>query len=65
MNLKRKQKSAEELLKAETGFIRDLRPREYYVVATIAILWALFQLALPSVLIIDSTKKGRSTSLLP
>ena len=57
MILKRKQKSAEEILKAETGFIRDLRPYEYYIVATIAILWVLFQLALPSFLIIDSTKE--------
>jgi TRAP transporter 4TM/12TM fusion protein len=57
MILKREQKSAEEILKAETGFIRDLRPHEYYTVAAIAILWALFQLALPSFLIIDSTKE--------
>ncbi len=57
MILKRKQESAEEILKTETGFIRDLRPYEYYTVATIAILWVLFQLALPSFLIIDSTKE--------
>ena len=57
MILKRKQASPEELLKAETGFIRDLRPYEYYLVAAIAIAWALFQLALPSFLIIDSTRE--------
>jgi TRAP transporter 4TM/12TM fusion protein len=47
--------SAEDLLKVETGDIRSLRPHENYIVSIIAIAWALFQLALPSVLIIDST----------
>jgi TRAP transporter 4TM/12TM fusion protein len=49
--------SAEELLKEESGFIRNLRPFEYYLVATIGIAWALYQLALPSFLIIDTTKE--------
>jgi TRAP transporter 4TM/12TM fusion protein len=50
-------KTPEELLKAETGFIRNLRPAEYYLVAGIAIAWAIFQLSLPSFLIIASTKE--------
>jgi TRAP transporter 4TM/12TM fusion protein len=52
-----KEKSAEELLRMESGFIRDLPPVETALVSGIAILWALFQLALPSFLIIDSTKE--------
>ena len=54
---KKKMKTPEELLKAETGFIRNLRPVEYYLVAGIAIAWAIFQLSLPSFLIIASTKE--------
>ena len=52
-----KGKSAEELLRTESGFIRDLRPFEAWLVSGIAILWALFQLSLPCFLIIDSTKE--------
>ena len=57
--LKKRQanETAEELLKEESGFIRNLRPFEYYLVATIGIAWALYQLALPSFLIIDTTKE--------
>jgi len=57
MVLNKKGKSAEELLRAETGDIRSLRPHEYYIVAIIAISWALFQLALPSYLIVNATTK--------
>jgi TRAP-type uncharacterized transport system fused permease subunit len=53
----RKDKSAEELLRKESGFIRNLPPVEASLVSGIAILWALFQLSLPSFLIIDSTKE--------
>ena len=53
----RKDKSAEELLRAESGFIRELSPLEAYLVSGIAVLWALFQLSLPCFLIIDSTKE--------
>ncbi len=53
----RKDKSAEELLRAESGFIRELSPIEAYLVSGIAVLWALFQLSLPCFLIIDSTKE--------
>jgi len=49
--------TAEELLREETGYIRNLRPFEYYLIAAIGIGWALYQLALPSVLVIDSTKE--------
>ena len=54
---KREYRSAQEILRAETGFIRDLGPFEYSMVAGLAVAWALFQLALPSLLIIDSTKE--------
>ena len=57
MTESRKMKTPEELLKAETGFIRDLGPVEYYLVSGIAIAWAIFQLSLPSLLIIASTKE--------
>ena len=53
----RKDKSAEELLRAESGFVRELSPLEAYLVSGIAVLWALFQLSLPCFLIIDSTKE--------
>jgi len=52
-----KDKSAEELLRAESGFIRELSLLEAYLVSGIAVLWALFQLSLPCFLIIDSTKE--------
>jgi TRAP transporter 4TM/12TM fusion protein len=55
MASKRKE-PAVELLKAETGDIRVLRRHEYYLVAGIAILWAVFQLALAGFLVLDSTK---------
>jgi TRAP transporter 4TM/12TM fusion protein len=47
---------ADRLLKAETGTLRTFRPFEQYLVGIIAISWALFQLALASVLVLDSTK---------
>lgn len=49
--------TAEELLKEESGYIRDLRPREVIIVSAIGISWALFQLGLASFLIIDTTMK--------
>lgn len=49
-------KTAEEILKEETGEVRSLRPHESYLVSTLAIAWALFQLSLASFLIIDGTK---------
>ncbi|QTA80705.1 TRAP C4-dicarboxylate transport system permease [Desulfonema limicola] len=53
----KRRKSAAELLKSETGDIRNLRPFEHYLVAVIAISWALFQLALADFLILESTIK--------
>ena len=52
-----KAKTAEELLKEERAEVRSLRPFEYYLVAILSISWVLFQLALPSVLVIDSTRE--------
>jgi TRAP transporter 4TM/12TM fusion protein len=51
-----KREFAEELLKAETGELRTFRSHEKALVSIIAIGWALFQLALASVLVLDSTK---------
>ena len=53
----KKKKSAEELLKRESGFVRVLPPFQSHLVGVIAILWAFFQLSLPCFLIIDSTKE--------
>jgi len=46
---------AKEILKEETGELREFRTHEKYIFNTIAILWALFQLALASFLIMNST----------
>lgn len=45
---------AEELLEKETGKIRHKRKFDSILISTISILWALFQLALPKFLILDS-----------
>jgi TRAP transporter 4TM/12TM fusion protein len=47
---------ADRLLKAETGTLRTFRPLEHYLVGIVAISWALFQMALTSVIVLDSTK---------
>ena len=57
IKIKKGLKTAEELLKEETGDVRTLRPFENVLVSIIAIAWALYQLALPSVLVIDSTQE--------
>lgn len=57
IGITRKIKSAEEFLREETGDIRSLRPLESYLVAIVGVGWALYQLALPSVLVIDSTQE--------
>ncbi len=46
---------AKEILKEETGELREFRPFEKYLFNTIAICWAFFQLALASFLIMNST----------
>ncbi len=50
------QKFAEEILKTETGDARSLNRFENFLVSSIAISWALFQLALAGFLVLDSTK---------
>ncbi len=47
-------KRAEEILREETGRIRNKRPVDRIVVSAVAICWALFQLALPRFIILDS-----------
>jgi len=49
-------KTAEEILKEETGEVRSLRPFESYLVSAIALCWAFFQLSITSFLILDGTK---------
>jgi TRAP-type uncharacterized transport system fused permease subunit len=50
------QEFAEEILRTETGDTRTLRLHENIQVGTVAISWALFQLALAGFLVLDSTK---------
>ncbi|MBW1764170.1 MAG: TRAP transporter permease [Deltaproteobacteria bacterium] len=55
MVIQKKKKSLDEYIKEETGGFRTLRQYEFYIVAIIGITWAIYQLALPSFLIIDTT----------
>lgn len=48
-------KSADEILKEESGEIRSLNKFENYLVGAIAVGWSVFQLMLASFLTIDST----------
>jgi TRAP transporter 4TM/12TM fusion protein len=57
MIFKKSGKRVEELLKAESGFIRQLRFHENIIVSIIAVSWTLFQLGIASVIILDSTQK--------
>ncbi|UCC11714.1 MAG: TRAP transporter large permease subunit, partial [candidate division WOR-3 bacterium] len=54
MEKDQRQKLAEELLKEETGRIRQSRKLDRTAIATVSILWAMFQLALPRFIILDS-----------
>ncbi|WP_022849867.1 TRAP transporter permease [Limisalsivibrio acetivorans] len=54
--MSRKIKSAEEILKEESGELRSLRNHEKLIIGVIAASWAIFQLSLASWLILDSTK---------
>ncbi len=47
-------KRAEEILREETGRVRNKRPVDRIVVSSVAVCWALFQLALPRFIILDS-----------
>ena len=46
--------TARELLQEELGLIRDKRPLDRILFGSIAVLWALFQLALPRFVVLDS-----------
>ena len=48
-------KSAQERLKAETEGERQHGPFETKLLTLVAVGWALYQVALPSVLIVDQT----------
>ncbi len=54
MDEKRK-KELEELLKEDTGTLRDFNRYEKYLVYAIGVSWAVFQLSIASFLTIDST----------
>ncbi len=54
MRKTRELKRAEEILREETGRIRHRRRLDRYVVSTIGVAWAVFQLALPRFIILDS-----------
>lgn len=56
MSTESTEKSALDILKEESGDIRDLRRLEIYIVGAIATAWSLFQLSLASFLIMDSIK---------
>ncbi len=45
---------AEELLKEETGHVRNKKPTDRILIGAVSIAWALFQLALPRFIILDS-----------
>ncbi len=47
-------KKAEELLREEKGTIRHKRPVDRIIISVVAITWAMFQLALPRLIILDS-----------
>ena len=47
-------KRAEEILKEETGRIRQRRRIDRIVVSSVAVAWSMFQLALPRFIILDS-----------
>lgn len=57
LGIKKGLKTAEELLKEETGDVRTLGVFERCIVGVIGVAWALYQMALPSVLVIDSTQE--------
>lgn len=50
-----KHRSAEDYLKEETGEFRELKTFEKYLINIVALSWTIFQLLLPSFLMINST----------
>lgn len=51
----RYEKSAEDFLKEESGEIRKVRQFEKYLINFVALSWTIFQMLLPSVLVLNST----------
>lgn len=56
MSESKTERSAIDILKEETGDVRDLLRHESFLIGLIAISWSLFQLSLASFLILDSIK---------
>jgi len=54
---KKRQRSVEEIYKAESGNVRSFNRIENFLVSLVAVSWALYQLALPSFQIVDSTTR--------
>ncbi|MCG2752974.1 MAG: TRAP transporter permease [Desulfobacteraceae bacterium] len=54
---KKRQRSVEEIYKAESGNVRSFNRIENFLVSLVAVSWALYQLALPSFKIVDSTTR--------
>lgn len=48
-------RSAEEFLKEESGELREVRSFEKYIINGVALAWTIYQLLLPSVLLVNST----------
>ena len=55
MSKTKRKRTAEEIYAAESGNVRRFGRFENFLVAVIAVCWAVYQLALPSVEIVDST----------
>jgi TRAP-type uncharacterized transport system fused permease subunit len=60
--MSRKVKTAEEILREETGEVRHLRTHERIIIGIIAVAWALFQLSIASWLIWTAQQQGLSIS---
>ncbi len=54
MRKSKEYKRAEEILREETGRIRNKKPIDRIIVSSVAVCWALFQLTLPRFVILDS-----------
>jgi TRAP transporter 4TM/12TM fusion protein len=52
--VKKYEKSAEEILKEESGEYREFRPFERYLTNFVALAWTIFQMLLPSVILLNS-----------
>jgi TRAP transporter 4TM/12TM fusion protein len=54
MRRTKESKKAEEMLREEKGRVRNKRPVDRIIISVVAVAWALFQLALPRFIILDS-----------